>query len=89
MPKWHTGATSLRRLNPTFPPPYPHRAPTLPPPCPLPTRNVTSSVPFWHSSGIVRGVQHTRRQVRIAALRMKRFGLTFRREMSSQFPAAQ
>src|ERR1035441_387312 len=31
-------------------PPFPLRAPTVSPPCPLPTRKVTLSVPFWHSS---------------------------------------
>ena len=37
-------------LNPLFPPPFPLRAPTVPAPSPLPTRPMTLSVPFWHSS---------------------------------------
>ena len=40
-------------------PPFHHRIPSMPPPCPLPTQIVTLSVPFWHSSGTVRGVQGT------------------------------
>src|ERR1035438_1519901 len=81
--------TLERPLQGIVTPPFPLRIPTMPPPCPLPTQNVTSSVPFWHCSGTVRDVQGTRRQVRIAALLTNRFRLTFRQWISSQIPAAQ
>jgi hypothetical protein len=43
--------TLCSTLNRSSSPPFPLRIPTMPPPCPLPTPEVTLSVPFWHSSG--------------------------------------
>ena len=57
-------------------PPFPHRSPTIVPPCPLPTKTVTLSVPFWHTSGYPTYWRADDRLVGVAGLQRKPFRLT-------------
>ena len=79
MPKWHTNGPLAVSLGMTGAPPFPHRLPSIPPPCPLPTLEVTQSVPFWHSSGCAGPSEAVGKRGAIEGSRGNIFVLTHRR----------
>src|ERR1017187_3231169 len=76
---WHTGRTPRRYPSPTFPPPFPLHSPSIHRPYTVHTPKVTSSVPFWHSSGCPGPSEAVGKCEVIEGFRGKLFRLTFRR----------
>ena len=79
MPKWHTNGPLAVPLGMTGATPFPHRLPSIPPPCPLPTLEVTPSVPFWHSPGCAGPSEAVGKCGAIEGSRGNTFVLTHRR----------